>query len=266
VLAPNVEANNITPETNLMYSMWEMVSPGEKESTIKDPFTKRTVPNAWWQSGSGLQRAIVVHAKNPKEPIVRYLDLAYDNPAKNKDGIPIGQMEEQLKPDSFVRLTGALTPGTIVGIKDESRNRYNHHRVIKVIGDKVILTGFLGRLSIHDKAECLPVSIIPKVKAGNEVYVNFVSSFTKATVKEVDKKIGRVFTEEGDAIAFGDLITPVQLVQALLTQLGYEPGPVDGVMGKKTEAAIKAFQKNVNLPEDGKPSMELIEILYAKQP
>ena len=85
-------------------------------------------------------------------------------------------------------------------------------------------------------------------------------------VKNVDKKIGRVFTEEGEVIAFGDLIAPVHVIQAFLTQLGYEPGPVDGVMGKKTEAAIKAFQKDMNLPDDGKPSMELIELLYSKQP
>jgi hypothetical protein len=166
-------------------------------------------------------------------------------------------------------LTETFAPGTVVGVKDESRNRnrYNHHRVINVIGDKVILAGFLGRLSIRDKSECLPVPIIPEVKAGDAVYVNSVSSFIKATVKKVDKKIGRVFTEEGDAVAFGDLMNPmVQMIQSLLTQLGYKPGPIDGIMGKKTEAAIKAFQKDMNVPEDGKPSMDLIRILYSKQP
>jgi len=283
VLAPNVEADKITPGTNIIYYTWEMVTPGEVESTIKDPFKERTVPNAliipipagqtakvgdvvltWWQSGSGMQRAIVVNAKNPKEPVVRYLDIAYDNPAKNKDDVPIGQMDEQLRPDSFVKLTETFAPGTIVGIKDESWNRYNHHRVINVIGDKVILAGFLGRISIHDKAGCLPVPIIPKVEAGDEVYANSVSSFNKATVEKVDKKIGRIFTQEGDAIAFGDLINPVEMVQSFLTQLGYKPGSVDGVMGRKTKAAIKAFQNDMNLNEDGKPSMELVEILYSK--
>lgn len=286
VLAPNVETDKITPNTNIMYSTWEMVAPGEKESTIKNSVTERTVPNAliipipaeqsvkvgdvvltWWQSGAGMQRAIVVDAENPKEPVVRYLDIAYDNPVPNKAGVPIGQMDEQLQPNSFVKLTEAFASGTVVGVKDESRNRYNHHRVINVIGDKVILAGFLGRLSIRDKSECLPVPIIPEVKAGDEVYVNAVSSFIKATVKEVDKKIGRVFTEEGDAVAFGDLMNPmIRMIQSLLTQLGYKPGPIDGIMGKKTKAAITAFQKDMNVPEDGKPSMDLVRILYSKQP
>jgi g-D-glutamyl-meso-diaminopimelate peptidase len=33
--------------------------------------------------------------------------------------------------------------------------------------------------------------------------------------------------------------------------LGYNPGPVDGLMGSKTERAIKSFQKDVGLVQDG---------------
>jgi GH24 family phage-related lysozyme (muramidase) len=41
-------------------------------------------------------------------------------------------------------------------------------------------------------------------------------------------------------------------VQAHLTRLGYNPGEVDGVMGPKTEAAIKAFQKAMGVFESGR--------------
>jgi localization factor PodJL len=40
--------------------------------------------------------------------------------------------------------------------------------------------------------------------------------------------------------------------------LGYNPGPADGLMGSKTRNAIKAFQKDTNLPVDGQISDELM--------
>jgi Putative peptidoglycan binding domain len=46
--------------------------------------------------------------------------------------------------------------------------------------------------------------------------------------------------------------------QELLQVLGYDPGSVDGVYGKQTEAAIRAFQRNSGLPVDGLVSDELL--------
>ncbi len=40
-------------------------------------------------------------------------------------------------------------------------------------------------------------------------------------------------------------------VQSALTKAGFDPGKVDGKMGKKTKAAIKAFQRSQNLTPDG---------------
>ena len=40
-------------------------------------------------------------------------------------------------------------------------------------------------------------------------------------------------------------------VQARLNNLGYDCGPVDGVNGPRTQAAVKAFQKDHNLVVDG---------------
>ncbi len=50
-------------------------------------------------------------------------------------------------------------------------------------------------------------------------------------------------------------------VQHELTERGYDPGPVDGVYGPKTERAIRAFQAASGLPEDGMISQELLEAL-----
>lgn len=47
---------------------------------------------------------------------------------------------------------------------------------------------------------------------------------------------------EGDAVA---------QLQRRLANLGYYQGPVDGIFGAKTEAAVKAAQENFNLTPDG---------------
>ena len=43
----------------------------------------------------------------------------------------------------------------------------------------------------------------------------------------------------------------VEWIQESLQALGYEPGPVDGVNGEKTDAAIRLFQKENDLDVDG---------------
>jgi hypothetical protein len=43
----------------------------------------------------------------------------------------------------------------------------------------------------------------------------------------------------------------VRAAQAYLTYKGFDPGIVDGVMGKRTREAIVAFQKNRGLPQTG---------------
>ena len=46
----------------------------------------------------------------------------------------------------------------------------------------------------------------------------------------------------------------VAATQANLAQLGYQPGPIDGQYGPRTEAAIRAYQRDHGLPVDGKLS------------
>jgi peptidoglycan hydrolase-like protein with peptidoglycan-binding domain len=43
----------------------------------------------------------------------------------------------------------------------------------------------------------------------------------------------------------------VKLAQQLLTDYGYDPGPVDGSFGPKTEQAVKQFQTDFLLTVDG---------------
>ena len=45
--------------------------------------------------------------------------------------------------------------------------------------------------------------------------------------------------------------------QESLAQLGYDPGPADGLMGPRTEAAIREYQVDHGLLVNGRPSSEL---------
>ena len=49
----------------------------------------------------------------------------------------------------------------------------------------------------------------------------------------------------------------VREVQRALTGLGYEPGPIDGLMGPRTRAAVRAYQEASGLTADGTLTPEL---------
>ena len=56
----------------------------------------------------------------------------------------------------------------------------------------------------------------------------------------------------------------IEKLQELLVDRGYDPGPVDGVLGSQTRQAIKEFQRTAKLPADGYPTLELLEVLGKK--
>ncbi|MES9830086.1 MAG: peptidoglycan-binding domain-containing protein [Candidatus Thiodiazotropha sp.] len=49
--------------------------------------------------------------------------------------------------------------------------------------------------------------------------------------------------------------------QQLLTDLGYKPGPVDGDYGRRTAAAVKAFQRDAGVTQDGWIDQDLLSAL-----
>ena len=55
----------------------------------------------------------------------------------------------------------------------------------------------------------------------------------------------------------------VLAVQAYLTELGYDPGPIDGRMGPRTQSAIEAYQKATGTNTDGRITEQLIASLAA---
>jgi peptidoglycan hydrolase-like protein with peptidoglycan-binding domain len=50
-------------------------------------------------------------------------------------------------------------------------------------------------------------------------------------------------------------------IQRLLSRLDFDPGPADGVAGRKTVDAIAKYQAMANMTVDGKPSAALLDDL-----
>ncbi|WP_054635162.1 N-acetylmuramoyl-L-alanine amidase [Thalassobacillus sp. C254] len=71
------------------------------------------------------------------------------------------------------------------------------------------------------------------------------------------KSSGGIVKGTSTSVTLPQLISPfmrgndVKDIQADLTKLGYDLGEVDGIFGPKTDAAVRAFQKNAKITVDG---------------
>ena len=61
--------------------------------------------------------------------------------------------------------------------------------------------------------------------------------------------------------ARGMTIDDRKALQRKLTANGFDAGTADGVFGSKTEAAIRAYQRSIGVPETGEPSLDLLRQL-----
>ncbi len=52
-------------------------------------------------------------------------------------------------------------------------------------------------------------------------------------------------------LRLGSIGPSVTQLQLLLRNAGYDPGPIDGIFGSRTQAAVMAFQRDTHIPIDG---------------
>ncbi|MGH8604311.1 MAG: VWA domain-containing protein, partial [Gammaproteobacteria bacterium] len=74
----------------------------------------------------------------------------------------------------------------------------------------------------------------------------------KQAIRELEVN-GRGGAEKSIILLTGGLLDPsdTALVQSRLRALGYEVGPIDGIMGPKARGAIRQFQGQMGIPADG---------------
>lgn len=194
----------------------KVVTVGEKESTLEDlAGSTNSIPNAlivpikpnqtsvkgdilltWWQSGSGLMRAIVT--EGGERPKVRYLD-------------DFAKEEETLESDSFHKLTGVLEPGASVAVKDGAS--YRQATLINVSGSKAIINGWGGSTSVVEASTLKALPVTFSAKVGDEVMAPVIGTYDKVIVKSIDAAVGQVVAEyefagemSSETFFFGDVV------------------------------------------------------------
>lgn len=210
--------------TTFIYYMAKVAEVGDTASVLTEISEEVTIPNGvivpipagqsaavgdtvltWWQSGSGLTRAYVVEGGTATKPMVRYMDTGFE------DDEP-----EQLETDSFVVITDPWQAGASIAVK--SGSAYDHYTVLKVSGDKALVSGFAGSLEVINTADAVTMPIKPTVAVGDSVSVPFIGSYEKGTVTAVDDANGTVDVEvewggelEVDSYPYGDVILSSEL-------------------------------------------------------
>lgn len=218
---PNaLEKENPANETFIFYSA-TLGEVGETKSKVRSFGNDIEMPNSliiplpegqtakkgdiiltWWQTGSGMQRAIVTDASDPTAPKVDYLDLNYKDDGK---GFANEHANEQIKPNTFVVLKdGEWQPGAQIVVT--GNDSYEVGTLVSSTDDKVLLKCFAGKIQVFDKADCIVLPLHQNLKPGDEVRAIFTSYLKDGyKVKKVDEKIGRVWVEGG----FGDAIVNI---------------------------------------------------------
>ena len=57
----------------------------------------------------------------------------------------------------------------------------------------------------------------------------------------------------------------IRQIQTTLTDLGYAPGPVDGLMGSRTAQAIRRFEADIGAPVTGQPTRSILRRMQAER-
>jgi len=190
-----------------IYYAATMVAPGPVESKVKSQTgSEFTAPNAfiipiksgqkgkvgdivltWWQTGSGMQRSIVVAGGSEDEPKVLHLDMDLDNPTKQ------AEKPDTLKKNTFHKLSAGLEPGITVGCKDGSKTK--RWTVTSVSPDKLFVIGFAGSMAVVKKSDCTAIPPSATFAVGKDASIPWSGSYYQGKVDKVDAKIGRVFVK-----------------------------------------------------------------------
>ncbi len=112
---------------------------------------------------------------------------------------------------------------------------------------KTVLVKAAETRTIEIPAEYRDVRKEVAVQAATSEVVNIPAEYRTISNRRLVKKGG--FSEWREVLCQNKINTvKIREIQAALKSRGYQPGPVDNIMGSQTKAALVQFQKDNNLP------------------
>ena len=190
----------------------KIAEPGKEKTTIDEYGDKIEVPNALiiplskeakTKKGDmvlthtryhDMQRAIVIDASTPTEPVVCFLDESWPDKVDSKE-LPEKQKGEKLEAGSFnVLKDGVFMPGNQVAYKKGSDWKFG--KIVQASDDKLLVCGFASRLDCVDKADCTLIPLKQKIKVGDKVRVVDLDEYAPDyVVIKVDQEHGHVWVK-----------------------------------------------------------------------
>lgn len=121
-----------------------------------------------------------------------------------------------------------------------------------------VVTGEVGSsINLNTVAEWTPVLVGSNLASGTVTTIN-IAQGQEVSVGAVlySVNLRPVVIAQGDVPAFESLAegstgADVTQLQSMLTALGFYSGEIDGGFGYRTESAVKAWQRSLNIADDG---------------
>ena len=111
---------------------------------------------------------------------------------------------------------------------------------------------------MHAKGRGVPVNYLEAYRWLDRAAVNYPPGEKRdKAARNRDLALARMTPEQMAQVPLK--ANHVATAQAALQRLGYDPGPADGLIGKRTREAVKAFQRDRGLPETGELTHQLIQ-------
>jgi peptidoglycan hydrolase-like protein with peptidoglycan-binding domain len=130
--------------------------------------------------------------------------------------------------------------------------------VYKTVQRKVVKTPASSR-NINIPAEYKTVKVRKLVSKPEEKRIVIPAEYKTITLQELNKD---GYMEWRSILCETNMTGGrISAIQSALKKAGYNPGPIDGVIGEQTIIAVNAFQKDKGLPVDKYLNLETLKAL-----